>query len=155
MSTTAIFCSKCGAQNVNTSQFCGGCGAPVGPTPMAAEKTAQPMPGFDTKEKGDKDWHEMAGLICGVVSMFLCGIFVAAPGLYFSNSARGIAKAQGRGTGLATTGLVLNSIGVLVTFAWIALFILTMVLSASGQPDPMMPGMDGMNGGDPYGPYGY
>jgi hypothetical protein len=122
----------------------------VGSAPAAAASTAQPLPGVASKEKGDKDWHEMAGLICGVVSMFFCGIFLAAPGLYFSFSARGVAKKEGRGTGLATTGIVLNGIGVLVTFAWIAIFILTMMMSAGGQPDPMM-NYQGMNGPGPYG----
>ena len=107
------------------------------------------MQGAAIKPKTDgKDWHEMAGLICGVVSMFFCGIFAAAPGFYFSWSARGVAQSQGRGTGLATTGLVLNGIGILVTFAWFAIVLLTIAMSAS-QPDPMMD-FNSMNN-----PYGY
>lgn len=92
----------------------------------------------------------MAGLICGVLSMFLCGVLAAAPGLYFSWSARGIAKQQGRGTGLATTGLVLNGLGIVVTVVSIIFMILAFAVAASsGQPDPMME-FNNMQG-----PYGY
>ena len=83
----------------------------------------------------------MAGLICGVLSMFLFGILAAAPGMYFSISARKIAVLQGRGTGLSTAGIVLNGLGILATFAAVAILIITIVIAASsGQQDPMMQG---------------
>ena len=94
----------------------------------------------------------MAGLICGVLSVFLCGIFSAVPGLYFSFSARKVAKQQGRGTGLSTTGIVLNALGIVATIAMVVIFLLVIVMAAStgaSQPDPMM-GMNSMPMG-----YGY
>ena len=143
MSNTVIFCSSCGVQNIGTSQFCGGCGTPVGAVAGAGqpafEATQQIPKTAGPSVSNPKEWHEMAGLICGVLSMFLFGVFAAVPGLYFSFSARKIATQQGRGTGLSTTGIVLNGLGILATIAFVAIFLLMIVVAASsGQQDPMM-----------------
>ncbi|MCC7334820.1 MAG: zinc ribbon domain-containing protein [Pirellulaceae bacterium] len=153
MSLSVINCPHCQAQNISTAQFCGNCGKPttvdspvaapatVGSSAASAHQPVQAIP-------ASKDqWHEKAGLICGVLSMFMCGVFASIPGIYFSWSSLTQAKAQGRSTTLSNVGLLLNGLGILATIVGIGLFILMVVMASMSQTgsefdyvQPMPPG---------------
>jgi hypothetical protein len=155
MSLSVIICPACKSQNINTAQFCGNCGAS-----LVAAKSATPsqgganipgqtgpgpgQPGQPLVSNADANnqWHDKAGLICGALSIFVCGIIASIPGLYFSWSALNQAKAQGKSPTTAYIGLVLNVLGVLMTCAAIGLMIIMMLMAGAagggdmGQPDP-------------------
>ena len=82
----------------------------------------------------DNAWHGQAGLICGLLALFMCGILAAAPGLYFSMSALSTAKANGTSKTLAYAGIVLNVLGIVATLAMIAVMGLAFAVQASSDP---------------------
>ena len=85
----------------------------------------------------------MAGLVCGVLSIFMLGIFAAAPGLYFSWTALSKAKANGSSTRLGTIGLLLNIMGIVATIAMVLLLILIVAMQLSVGTDTYGPEMYG------------
>ncbi len=151
MSLSVINCPHCQAQNISTAQFCGECGKPTtannpAASPTKANSTTGNLPHQDATHPASKDqWHEKAGLICGALSIFLCGAFASIPGIYFSWSSLTQAKAQGRSTTLSNVGLVLNVLGILATIVAIGLMILMVIMASVAptgnefdysQPDP-------------------
>lgn len=145
MSLSVIVCPACKSQNINTAQFCGNCGAPlVANKPTDGSQgsgggqgqTVVPIP------DANNQWHDKAGLICGALSILLCGIIASIPGLYFSWSALNQAKATGKSSNTAYIGLALNILGVIFTCAAIGLTAIMMLMAGAsvgndmGQPPP-------------------
>ena len=154
MTLAAILCPQCSTQNISSARFCGNCGThlthPGTPAGSPAPDNSAVPTGLPTRSDAS-NWHQTAGLICGVISIFFCGIFTAIPGLFFSWSAFSKAKREGKPTGLAMTGLVLNGAGVLISIVLIGITILATLMSVgSGAPDPGVYDMNAM----PLYPYG-
>ncbi len=159
-------CPNCQTQNISTAQFCGSCGQSLQAAAKSQRPEAQAQQGDQAGERAaaaqggqtghvvqnagagtlppnPKQWHEQASLICGVLSIFLCGALASIPGLYFSWSAMAQAKAQGKSSNLAVIGLVLNILGILITFAMIAVMLAMFVFAASATTDPYSGGYGG------------
>lgn len=159
MSLTASLCPKCGTTNINTAHFCGACGQATHPNAATEQAYSTALPagmnnaGMNNAARNgattDSNWQEMAGLICGLLSMFMFGIFASAPGLYFSWTAISKAKAGGTSTRLGVVGIVLNCLGIVATVIVAVLVVLMIAMSMTPGGDPMMDG--GMYGPSPYG----
>ena len=159
MSLSVVQCPSCGTQNISTAKFCGSCGKPLvsigqGPPPSQAQSIpqSQSLPQQDRSSMASMTnihsrdaWHEKAGLICGFVSIVLCGAIASLPGLYFSWSSLSLAKREGRSTTMSKVGLAMNGLGMLLTCFAIGFTILMMLMAGAassgsgletGGPDP-------------------
>jgi hypothetical protein len=150
MSLSALNCTSCGVSNINSARFCGNCGQALAgsfPNTHGQSDAAPARPGtpgyVETSKTAGKaavgnnsNWQEMAGLICGVISILLCGVFAAFPGLFFSWTAIANAKAAGQSTRLGTIGIILNCIGVVTTIIAVIFLIMLLLLQSSGGDYP-------------------
>jgi hypothetical protein len=79
-----------------------------------------PPPGFEQyPAAGPPQTHSKAtaSLVCGIVGLFLCGVVLGPLAIYFGNQAKKEISASGgrySGDGLATAGIVLGIIAVVV-----------------------------------------
>ncbi|MCW2753428.1 MAG: hypothetical protein JWQ32_839 [Marmoricola sp.] len=94
----------------------------------------QPAPGYayPYPQPADTSGKATASLVLGIAGMILCGLFTGIPAIFLGISAkRDIDAAQGRvgGRGMATAGIVLGSISIVVS---IAVGVLLTVLIANG-----------------------
>lgn len=135
MSVAITCCPKCGTQSVSSAKFCGVCGASVA-NPSNVSEAAIVI------SKPSDDWHLAAGLICGVLSIFACGLLASIPGIYFSWSAIASRRKSGGGVGLGYLAMGLNGLGVLISILCTLLMIAAFVASASAAAGPAV---------DPYG----
>jgi hypothetical protein len=60
----------------------------------------------------DADRDALAGVILGVVGLFVLPLVASVPAVYFGRRARGSALADGRSTSLATVAVVLGWLGI-------------------------------------------
>ncbi len=104
-----MHCSRCGAPNAPTSQFCSNCGNSLSSSPAPATSAgAIPPPYASTPQTSGK---AIASLICGIINIFPLFIVAIILGhLALSD----IKKSAGRigGRGVAIAGLVLGYLGV-------------------------------------------
>ena len=137
MSIGIAICPGCNAQNISTAAFCGQCGAQSLATPQndnaAFRQTVSPAV-TASPEVSSNHWHGMAGVICGVVSVFLCGLITAVPGLYFSWSSLSQAKQTGESKSTAYVGLGLNSLGIVLTVLAVLIFLCVGIMQANTSP---------------------
>jgi hypothetical protein len=116
-----MFCQNCGTTNPDSGQFCSKCGSPL-TAAAAVRPTTGPgaVPGgsFATRPPLDGNpptsGKATASLICGIFTFFLPASIAAVILGHISLSE--IRKSAGRlgGRGLATTGLVLGYLGLMV-----------------------------------------
>jgi competence protein ComGC len=107
-----MFCTHCGAANLENNRFCGSCGQPLALTPPSTEPTpAVPMADGSAPRTSGK---AIASLVLG----FLSWMFPAAiAAIILGHIARSeIRKSTGRlkGSGLALTGLIFGYLGVVM-----------------------------------------
>jgi len=118
-----MFCRNCGMANPASRQFCSKCGKPI-PSSTAARTTTAPEPApvpesssaTPQQSTGDAptSGKAIASLVCGIFTFFLPASIAAIILGHMSLSE--IRKSAGRigGRGLATTGLVLGYLGLLI-----------------------------------------
>ena len=95
-----MICNRCGAQNPDNANVCCNCGAAFGqpvyaqPAPMV-----QPAKGL-----------AVASLVLGILSLFVAAYICGALAIIFG----GVAKSKGNRSGMATGGIVLGIIGIVL-----------------------------------------
>lgn len=116
-----MFCQNCGTINPDSGQFCSKCGSPLtaaaavrpttGPGAVPGASFGTPPP-FDGNPR--TSGKAIASLVCGIFTFFLPASIAAVILGHISLSE--IRKSAGRlgGRGLATTGLVLGYLGLMV-----------------------------------------
>ncbi|MEZ6092646.1 MAG: zinc ribbon domain-containing protein [Pirellulaceae bacterium] len=130
MSFAASTCPKCGTQNLNSSKFCGGCGSACqhGSVPVQPQYETGPY----IRPANDRAWHRTASVICGILSMLLCGALASIPGIYFGYSALQDAKTNGQSTTVPWVGIGLNVAGIVFTILGILLGLMISMMQMSG-----------------------
>ena len=104
-----MFCTKCGAQNADGTQFCTSCGTPLN----AQQSQAQPVyqqpvqPVYPVAVAQPGKGMAVASLILGIISFFLFPVVTGTLGIILG----GVAKSKGYRGGMATAGLVCGAIG--------------------------------------------
>jgi type IV pilus assembly protein PilA len=116
-----MFCRNCGTANPDSGQFCSRCGSPLtaaaavrpttGPGAVPGGSFATPPPLDSNPPTSGK---AIASLICGIFTIFLPASIAAVILGHMAHSE--IRKSAGRigGQGIATTGLVLGYLGLMV-----------------------------------------
>ncbi len=119
-----MYCSKCGQNNVDEAAFCVSCGEPLNQTqqqpeqPSAAQQTAnvyyqpapqQPQQPGQTQPKPGQGMA-VASMVLGIVSLFCAAIITGILAIIFG----GVAKSKGNKSGMATAGIVLGIIGIVL-----------------------------------------
>jgi type II secretory pathway pseudopilin PulG len=116
-----MFCRNCGTANPDSGQFCSKCGSPLtaaaavrpttGPGAVPGGSFATPPPLDSNPPTSGK---AIASLICGIFTIFLPASIAAVILGHMAHSE--IRKSAGRigGQGIATTGLVLGYLGLMV-----------------------------------------
>ena len=116
-----MFCHNCGTTNPDSGQFCSTCGSPLtaaaavrpttGPGAVGGSSFATPPPLDGNPPTSGK---AIASLVCGIFTFFLPASIAAVILGHLSLSE--IRRSAGRlgGRGLATTGLVLGYLGLMV-----------------------------------------
>jgi type IV pilus assembly protein PilA len=116
-----MFCQNCGTTNPDSGQFCSKCGSPLtaaaavrpttGPGAVGVGSFATPPPLDGNPPTSGK---AIASLICGIFTIFLPASIAAVILGHMAHSE--IRKSAGRigGQGIATTGLVLGYLGLMV-----------------------------------------
>jgi type IV pilus assembly protein PilA len=114
-----MFCQNCGMANQDSAPFCSKCGSPLsaaarstpGPVAVPGGSFATPPPLVGNPPTSGK---AIASLVCGIFAFFLPASIAAIILGHISLSE--IRKSAGRlgGRGLATTGLVLGYIGLMI-----------------------------------------
>ena len=100
-----MVCTNCGTQMADGTVFCPNCGAQQAQAPVygyQAAPQAAPQAG-----KG----LAIAGMIMGIISLFLLPYVTGALGIIFG----GVAKSKGYRGGMATAGIVCGVIGIALT----------------------------------------
>jgi type IV pilus assembly protein PilA len=107
-----MYCSKCGQQNPDATQFCTSCGQALGAQSLAPQAippgTVVPPPLTPSETSG----KAIASLICGLLGFIFPAAIAAIILGHISRSE--IRKSGGRliGSGLALTGLILGYLGI-------------------------------------------
>jgi type IV pilus assembly protein PilA len=116
-----MFCRNCGTANPDSGQFCSKCGSPLtaaaavrpttGPGAVPGGSFATPPPLDGNPPTSGK---AIASLVCGIFTIFLPASIAAVILGHMAHSE--IRKSAGRigGQGIATTGLVLGYLGLMV-----------------------------------------
>lgn len=116
-----MFCQNCGTTNPDSGQFCSTCGSPLTAAAAVRPTTgpgAAPRGSFATPPPLDGNpptsGKAIASLVCGIFTFFLPASIAAVILGHLSLSE--IRRSAGRlgGRGLATTGLVLGYLGLMV-----------------------------------------
>jgi type IV pilus assembly protein PilA len=116
-----MFCQNCGTTNPDSGQFCSQCGSPLtaaaavrpttGPGAVSGSSFATPPPLVGNPPTSGK---AIASLICGIFTFFFpASIAAIILGHVSLSEIRGSAGRLG-GRGLATTGLVLGYLGLMI-----------------------------------------
>jgi type IV pilus assembly protein PilA len=116
-----MFCQNCGMANPTSGQFCSKCGSPLPSTASAGSTPGSvAVPGSSSATPPPLDGNPptsgkaIASLVCGIFTFFLPASIAAVILGHLSLSE--IRRSAGRlgGRGLATTGLVLGYLGLMV-----------------------------------------
>jgi len=134
----AIFCTHCGQENADSSQYCGKCGqplgaSPVGGSPMSGSPMGEPPLGASPLQQGANafpppsasaptdpnartDGKAVASLILGILSLTIFSIFAGIPAVILGHVSRSnIKKSLGKlkGEGMALAGLIMGYVSFL------------------------------------------
>src|SRR5215510_12278728 len=134
-----MFCTRCGANNLDADQYCRSCSAPLtkpGGAPGASSGPPQqpypystpghgqqqqppqsysPYPGYQAYSQQGASGRAIASLILSIVSIFICGFFTSIPGMILGKmemNAIRQGQAPTAGEGIAKAGFY---IGLVVT----------------------------------------
>lgn len=125
-----MVCKKCKAQIAEGAKFCPACGAPVEEVaaapaqPAATEAASAPATAPVTAEKNNI--CALIGFILSIVSVCCCGTSSLVALILSIVGLNQIKSGNGKGKGLATAGIILSVIGLLLA-------IVLGILSAIGQ----------------------
>lgn len=132
----AIFCTSCGQDNSETSQFCSKCGQPLGASLIGASSGSPmsgssltgspmnpsgspfppPLPSSTADPNAQTDGKAIASLVLGILSLTIFSIFAGIPAVILGHVSRSnIKKSMGRlkGEGVALAGLIMGYISFL------------------------------------------
>lgn len=104
-----MFCPKCGTNNADGVSFCSNCGTTL-------QTASTPMPTPVPRPVNYKSYSEpgkglaIASLITGIVSLIMFAIICGTLAIVFG----AIAKKKGYFGGMATAGLVLGIVGIVL-----------------------------------------
>ena len=117
------FCSKCGAQMNDGSAFCPSCGAATQAQQQQQQQYQQPQyqqpqyqqpqyqqPQYQQPVKQPANGLAVASLVCGLLSFFVAAFIFGLLSVIFG----GVAKSKGNRGGMATAGIVLGIIALVV-----------------------------------------
>lgn len=132
-----MYCKYCGSENVSDAKFCVKCGASVveETTQDVNEQTgyaqpedsevvnAQPVyeqpvytpPTIEPQKENGKGFA-IAGMVCGIISLFCFAFILGTLGIVFGC----VAKSKGYKGGMATAGIVCGVIGII---AWLVMLV--------------------------------
>jgi hypothetical protein len=123
-----MYCGECGTQSTEGDTFCATCGEPlVAQTAVAAVHPPPPpqvhvyVPGAPVVQA--TNGMAVAALVCGILGIFVLALIFGYVGR------RQIDESYGRygGRGMATAGIVLGWIGLVLFVLWIVLIIVVLV----------------------------
>ncbi len=128
-----MYCHHCGSCIEEEAAFCPNCGISLQTAPVEAAQPAsncaveqQPVRKKDEPGKG----LAIAGMVCGIVSIFYFRIIAGALGLIFGL----VARHKGYQKGMATAGIACGSVGLGIG---VLLFLLAFTVGLLiGQADP-------------------
>lgn len=138
-----MYCKYCGTENTTNAKFCVNCGAsvveettqkvveepvyaepehsqPVNEQPVYQQPTyEQPAytPPTIEPQKEEGKGLAIAGMVCGIISLFCFAFILGTLGIVFGC----VAKSKGYKGGMATAGIVCGAIGIV---AWLLMLIL-------------------------------
>lgn len=138
-----MYCKYCGTENTTNTKFCVNCGAsvveettqkvveetvyaepehsqPVNEQPVYQQPTyEQPAytPPTIEPQKEEGKGLAIAGMVCGIISLFCFAFILGTLGIVFGC----VAKSKGYKGGMATAGIVCGAIGIV---AWLLMLIL-------------------------------
>ncbi len=124
-----MYCKYCGTENADNVKFCPNCGASMTEEAVKSvneENTyTQPVyeqPNYQQSSYNQPNYNQVpnepgkgfavAGMVCGIVSLFCFGFICGVLGIVFG----GVAKSKGYKGGMATAGIVCGIIGILGAF---------------------------------------
>lgn len=126
-----MYCAQCGTQSDDGDTFCASCGEPLStpgsvlapppPTAGAYASPAMPMRGYAPAPPMPPATNGMAvaALVCGILGIFVLAMVFGYIGR------RQIDESYGRygGRGMATAGIVLGWIGLVIFVLWVVVII--------------------------------
>ena len=123
---TPNYCPFCGAFVQPGTRFCPGCGQTLQSVPpMSATPSPNYGPNAQTQYSADPPGKGKAitSLVLGLIAIFIIIPIVSGIGLWLGIKAKGELESAGQKSGMATWGIVLNSIALV----WSVIFILAML----------------------------
>ena len=134
------FCTKCGAQIADGTQFCPVCGAPQGQPEAPAPQYQQPQyeqPQYQQPQAAaDPQQSSLAGscLTLGIVAIILSEL--GLPGLILSiiakNKVKAYESAYGPATGKAKVGKILSNIALPISIVMMGVWVIYIIVIAVG-----------------------